>query len=171
VKHSLRCRSADVAGVRARLRLRALFRAARGGLRPRRRQGAGQPRVDREGPTHLAISRAAPGPSGEPIDLGTGFTPLSSAQLGRCSASTSLSQERHPEPDRIIKDRNVASHQLRRSYGFDTLSCSSTGNLAGSVAAYAAVPECAPVFIPAGLEPARSAPRAPMRHGRRGQRT
>src|SRR5437773_11407461 len=52
-----------VAGLRTRLRLRALLRTARGGLRPRRREAARQPRVDREGPQHqLALSRAVAGP-------------------------------------------------------------------------------------------------------------
>src|SRR6266516_5745674 len=52
-----------VAGLRTRLRLRALLRTAGGGLRPRRCQGAHQPRVDREGPQHhLALSRAVAGP-------------------------------------------------------------------------------------------------------------
>src|SRR5258708_27432545 len=51
-----------VAGFRARLRLRALFRTARGRLRPGGRAGAGQPRVDREGTeNHLALSRIAAG--------------------------------------------------------------------------------------------------------------
>src|ERR1700693_207991 len=48
-----------VAGLRARLRLRALFRPARGRLRLRGSEGADQPRLDRQGPEHdLALPRA-----------------------------------------------------------------------------------------------------------------
>src|SRR5438552_18133714 len=47
-----------VAGLRARLCLRALFRAARGRLRLRRGPAADQPRLDRQGPEHnLALPR------------------------------------------------------------------------------------------------------------------
>jgi threonine synthase len=60
-------------------------------------------------------------------------------------------------PTGSFKDRNVAvATNFALSYGFDTLSCSSTGNLAGSVAAYAARAGMrAMVFIPAGLEPGK----------------
>src|SRR5207249_9559452 len=60
-------------------------------------------------------------------------------------------------PTGSFKDRNVAvATNFARSYGFDTLSCSSTGNLAGSVAAYAARAGLRALrFIPAGLDPAK----------------
>src|SRR5207302_5188319 len=48
-----------VAGLRARLRLRALFRAARGRLRLRGGPAADQPRLDRQGSElNLALPRA-----------------------------------------------------------------------------------------------------------------
>ncbi|MBS2965601.1 pyridoxal-phosphate dependent enzyme [Actinocrinis puniceicyclus] len=57
-------------------------------------------------------------------------------------------------PTHSFKDRVVAiALEAARSFGFGTLSCSSTGNLAGAVAAAAAragLDSC--VFIPAGLE-------------------
>ncbi|MGH3417133.1 MAG: threonine synthase [Actinocrinis sp.] len=60
-------------------------------------------------------------------------------------------------PTHSFKDRVVAcAVEAARSFGFGTLSCSSTGNLAGAVAAAAAragLDSC--VFIPAGLEEAK----------------
>jgi threonine synthase len=57
-------------------------------------------------------------------------------------------------PTHSFKDRVVAiAVEAARSFGFGTLSCSSTGNLAGAVGAAAAragLQSC--VFIPAGLE-------------------
>ena len=57
-------------------------------------------------------------------------------------------------PTHSFKDRVVAiALEAARTFGFTTLSCSSTGNLAGAVAAAAAragLQSC--VFIPAGLE-------------------
>ncbi len=57
-------------------------------------------------------------------------------------------------PTHSFKDRVVAiALEAARSFGFTTLSCSSTGNLAGAVSAAAAragLDSC--VFIPAGLE-------------------
>jgi threonine synthase len=57
-------------------------------------------------------------------------------------------------PTHSFKDRVVAiALEAARSFGFTTLSCSSTGNLAGAVGAAAAragLKSC--VFIPAGLE-------------------
>jgi threonine synthase len=60
-------------------------------------------------------------------------------------------------PTHSFKDRVVAiALEAARSFGFTTLSCSSTGNLAGAVGAAAAragLDSC--VFIPADLEPAK----------------
>src|SRR5438034_634866 len=100
-----------------------------------------------------------PAPPGEPIDLGTGFTPLVKApNLGKVLGLDHLYLKNDTlNPTGSFKDRNVAvATNFARSYGFDTLSCSSTGNLAGSVAAYAARAGLrALVFIPAGLEPGK----------------
>jgi threonine synthase len=60
-------------------------------------------------------------------------------------------------PTHSFKDRVVAiALEAARNFGFHTLSCSSTGNLAGAVSAAAAragLDSC--VFIPADLEPAK----------------
>jgi threonine synthase len=100
-----------------------------------------------------------PVPAGEPIDLGTGFTPLVRASnLGKLLGLDHLYIKNDTlNPTGSFKDRNVAvATNFALSYGFDTLSCSSTGNLAGSVAAYAARAGLRGlVFIPAGLEPGK----------------
>jgi threonine synthase len=100
-----------------------------------------------------------PAPAGEPIDLGTGFTSLVRARnLGKELGLDHLYVKNDTvNPTGSFKDRNVAvATNFALSYGFDTLSCSSTGNLAGSVAAYAARAGMrAMVFIPAGLEPGK----------------
>ena len=94
-----------------------------------------------------------------PLDLGTGFTPLIHAmQLGRELGLNRLFIKNDTlNPTGSFKDRNVAvATNVALGYGFDTLSCSSTGNLAGSVAAHAAAAGLRSlVFIPAGLEPAK----------------
>jgi threonine synthase len=100
-----------------------------------------------------------PAPAGEPIDLGTGMTPLVEARnLGTVLGLDHLYIKNDTlNPTGSFKDRNVAvATNFALSYGFDTLSCSSTGNLAGSVAAYAARAGLrALVFIPADLEPGK----------------
>jgi threonine synthase len=100
-----------------------------------------------------------PAPSGDPIDLGTGFTPLVRARnLGELLGLDHLYVKNDTlNPTGSFKDRNVAvATNFALSYGFDTLACSSTGNLAGSVAAYAARAGLrALVFIPADLEPGK----------------
>ena len=100
-----------------------------------------------------------PTPAGNPVDLGTGFTPLVEAHnLGKALGLDHLYVKNDTlNPTGSFKDRNVAvATNFALSYGFDTLSCSSTGNLAGSVAAYAARAGLrALVFIPADLEPGK----------------
>src|SRR5207244_13658817 len=61
------------------------------------------------------------------------------------------------QPSLSFKDRVVAvALSQARSFGFDTVSCSSTGNLANAVAAQAARNGFkAVIFIPADLEPAK----------------
>jgi threonine synthase len=126
--------------------------------------GAVRERVSREsiaaGPNTIWRYRELlPAPTGEPIDLGTGFTPLVKApNLGKLFGLDHLYLKNDTlNPTGSFKDRNVAvATNFARSYGFDTLSCSSTGNLAGSVAAYAARAGMrALVFIPADLEPGK----------------
>jgi threonine synthase len=100
-----------------------------------------------------------PVPASDPVDLGTGFTPLVQArQLGRELGLDRLYIKNDTlNPTGSFKDRNVAvATNVALAYEFDTLSCSSTGNLAGSVAAHAAAAGLrSVVFIPAGLEPAK----------------
>ena len=100
-----------------------------------------------------------PVPPGEPLDLGTGFTPLVRARnLGKALGLDHLYVKNDTlNPTGSFKDRNVAvATNFALSYGFDTLACSSTGNLAGSVAAYAARAGLRGlVFIPTGLEPGK----------------
>lgn len=100
-----------------------------------------------------------PAPAADPVDLGTGFTPLVHARnLGRRLGLERLYIKNDTlNPTGSFKDRNVTvATNVALANGFDTLSCSSTGNLAGSVAAHAAAAGLrALVFVPAGLEPAK----------------
>src|ERR1700682_2374766 len=115
-----------------------------------------------KGPTTIWRYRELlPAPQGEPIDLGTGFTSLVKARnLGKELGLDHLYVKNDTlNPTGSFKDRNVAvATNFALSYGFDTLSCSSTGNLAGSVAAYPARAGVrAMVFTPAGREPGKVA--------------
>jgi threonine synthase len=92
--------------------------------------------------------------------LPTGFTPLLSApQLGERIGSRNLYLKNDAVclPTLSFKDRVVAVALANaRHFGFDTVSCSSTGNLANSVAAQAAREGFkAWIFIPSDLEPAK----------------
>lgn len=92
--------------------------------------------------------------------LPVGFTPLLSAStLGKQIGARKLCIKNDAVclPTLSFKDRvvSVALAQAR-AFGFDTVSCSSTGNLANSVAAQAARNGFkAWIFIPADLEPAK----------------
>ena len=89
-------------------------------------------------------------------NLNPGFTQLVRAEsLARELGLRSLHvKDDSGNPTHSFKDRVVAiAVEAARSFGFTTLSCSSTGNLAGAVAAAATragLDSC--VFIPAGLE-------------------
>jgi len=92
--------------------------------------------------------------------LPVGFTPLVSApQLAREIGVRKLFIKNDAVclPTLSFKDRVVAvALSQARAFGFDTVSCSSTGNLANSVAAQAARNGFkAWIFIPADLEPAK----------------
>ena len=89
-----------------------------------------------------------------------GFTPLLRAtKLGETvrSRSVYIKNDAVCFPTLSFKDRVVAVALTQaRSFGFDVVSCSSTGNLANAVAAQAArsgFKAC--IFIPADLEPAK----------------
>ena len=95
---------------------------------------------------------------GEPrVGLHSGFTPLVRAhRLGAALGAKELyvKDDSVNHPSFSYKDR-VVSVAISKAieFGFDTVSCASTGNLANSVAAHAAKAglECY-VFIPDGLE-------------------
>jgi len=90
------------------------------------------------------------------VDLGVGFTPLVRADnLARRLGMRELWIKNDTlNPTWSFKDRVVAVASSRaRQFGFDTLACASTGNLANSVAAHAARAGMrAVVFIPHDLE-------------------
>ncbi|MCA1587523.1 MAG: threonine synthase, partial [Chloroflexi bacterium] len=93
--------------------------------------------------------------------LAVGYSPLLPAP--RLAAKLGLRslwiKDDSRNPTLSFKDRNVAIAAARaRQFGFDTLACASTGNLAASVAATAAVSAMrAVVLVPADLEPAKIA--------------
>jgi len=78
---------------------------------------------------------------GEVVDIGTGFTPLIKADnLGRELGLEQLYIKNDClNPTFSFKDRVVSVAITKaREFGFDTVACASTGNLAASVAAHAA---------------------------------
>ena len=90
------------------------------------------------------------------VDLNTGFTPLLKAdRLGRMLGLNHLYLKNDAvNPSYSFKDRVVAVASTKAlEFGFDTLACASTGNLAGAVAAHAARAGMkAFIFVPADLE-------------------
>jgi threonine synthase len=93
------------------------------------------------------------------VDTATGFTPLVRAEnLGRVLGLNNLWLKNDTvNPTFSFKDRPVSVASTRaRELGFNVLSCASTGNLAGAVAAHAAKAGMqAVIFIPSDLEPAK----------------
>jgi threonine synthase len=92
-----------------------------------------------------------------PIDVGTGMTPLvRSNRLARRLGLNNLyiKNDAVNMPTLSFKDRVVSiALSKAREFGFSTVSCASTGNLANStaaIAAYAGLDCC--VFIPSDLE-------------------
>src|SRR5215470_13578694 len=101
-----------------------------------------------------------PLPAGYQPSLPVGFTPFISApKLGDRIGSQRLFIKNDAVclPTLSFKDRVVAVALANaRSFGFDTVACSSTGNLANAVAAHAAREGLkAWIFIPSDLEPAK----------------
>jgi threonine synthase len=98
-----------------------------------------------------------PVPAPEEARLAPGFTPL--VQAPRLAAELGVRELwlklDTANPTHSFKDRVVAvAAEQAKQLGFTTLSCSSTGNLAGAVAARAAAEGLeAAVFVPADLEP------------------
>ncbi|HEY7269640.1 MAG TPA: threonine synthase [Dehalococcoidia bacterium] len=93
---------------------------------------------------------------GEPVDLQAGFTPLIRAQnLGEELGLKNLYIKNDcANPTWSFKDRVVTVAATKaREFGYDTLACASTGNLANSVSAHAARAGMdAYVFVPHDLE-------------------
>ena len=101
-----------------------------------------------------------PIPEGFQPDLPVGFTPLVRAtNLGKRIGATNLYVKNDAVcfPTLSFKDRVVSVALANaRKFGFDTVGCSSTGNLANSVAAQAArLGLKATILVPADLEPAK----------------
>jgi threonine synthase len=111
-------------------------------------------------PNIWRYSELLPLPQDYRPSLPVGFTPLLSAphlaiELG--ARKLCVKNDAVCLPTLSFKDRVVAVALAQaRAFGFDTVSCSSTGNLANSVAAQAARNGFkAWIFIPADLEPAK----------------
>jgi threonine synthase len=101
-----------------------------------------------------------PIPEGFQPDLPVGFTPLVRAtNLGKRIGATNLYVKNDAVcfPTLSFKDRVVSVALANaRKFGFDTVGCSSTGNLANAVAAQAArLGLKATILVPADLEPAK----------------
>ena len=117
-------------------------------------------RIAARAPNMWRYSELLPLPENYQPTVPAGFTPLLGApQLGKSIGSTNLFVKNDAVclPTLSFKDRVVAvALPQARSFGFDTVACSSTGNLANSVAAQAARNGFkAWIFIPADLEPAK----------------
>ncbi len=93
------------------------------------------------------------------VDIGTTLTPLVKAdRLGRELGLDELYIKNDClNPTYSFKDRPVSVAVTKaREFGFDTVACASTGNLAASVAAHAAKANMkAYVFVPASVEPGK----------------
>jgi threonine synthase len=99
------------------------------------------------------------GPGIERVDLGAGFTPLRRAD--NLAAALGLNdlwiKDDSVNPSNSFKDRVVSvAVTMARSFGFEAVSCASTGNLANATAAHAAKAglDCY-VFVPDDLERAK----------------
>ena len=108
-------------------------------------------------PTMWRYQPLLPIDEGPKVGLHTGFTPLVHAKnLGKALGVNKLyiKNDSVNHPTFSFKDRVVAVAVSKAiEFGFDTVSCASTGNLANSVAAHAAeagLKSC--IFIPDGLE-------------------
>ncbi|MBV8086887.1 MAG: threonine synthase [Chloroflexi bacterium] len=95
-------------------------------------------------------------PDDQPVDIGAGLTPLVKAKnLADALGLKNLYLKNDcVNPTYSFKDRPVSVAATKAlEFGFDVLSCASTGNLAGSVAAHAARAGVRSyIFIPANLE-------------------
>ena len=99
------------------------------------------------------------GPGIERIDLGAGFTPLRRADnlAERLGLEKLWIKDDSVNPSNSFKDRVVSvAITMARAFGFEAISCASTGNLANATAAHAAKAgmPCY-VFVPEDLERAK----------------
>lgn len=112
-----------------------------------------------EGPPTMWRYRDLLPVDGDIVDIGTGFTPLIKADnLGRKLGLEKLHIKNDClNPTYSFKDRVVSvAVSKAREFGFDTVACASTGNLAASVAAHAAKANMKSyVFVPADVEPGK----------------
>src|SRR5579872_5531478 len=117
-------------------------------------------RIVSRDPNMFRYAELLPLPEGYKASLPVGCTPLLRApHLGQRLGSNNLFVKNDAVclPTLSFKDRVVSVALANaRTFGFETVACSSTGNLANSVAAQAARNGFkAWVFIPADLEPAK----------------
>jgi len=131
-------------------------------------------RISRRPPNMWRYSELLPLPEGFEPSLPVGFTPLLHAPslaarlAGKNSATGNFDAKIAAKnlyikndavclPTLSFKDRVVAVALAQaKAFGFDTVACSSTGNLANAVAAHAArLGLKAWIFIPSDLEPAK----------------
>src|SRR3984957_11176837 len=126
-------------------------------------------RISQWPPNMWRCSELFPPPEGYEPQLPVGFTPLLQAprlaeQLtGTLAGTAAAAKNLYLKNDAVclptlsFKDRVVAvALSQAKAFGFDTVSCSSTGNLANAVAAHAArLGLKAWIFIPSDLEPAK----------------
>jgi threonine synthase len=100
------------------------------------------------------------GPGIERVDLGAGFTPLRKADnLAKAIGHDGVIwvKDDSVNPSNSFKDRVVSvATTMARAFGYEAISCASTGNLANATAAHAAKAgiECY-VFVPDDLERAK----------------
>jgi len=109
-----------------------------------------------EGPPSMWRYRDLLPVDGNVVDIGTGFTPLVKADnLGQELGLDKLYIKNDClNPTYSFKDRVVSVAITKaREFGFDTVACASTGNLAASVAAHAAKANIKSyVFVPSDVE-------------------
>ncbi len=112
--------------------------------------------ITRREPTLWRYKELLPADGEGTVDFGVGFTPLIRAdKLARALGMRELYLKNDcVNPTYSFKDRVVSVAATKAmEFGFDTLACASTGNLACSVAAHAAKAGLQSyVFIPADLE-------------------
>ncbi len=131
-------------------------------------QKASRQRISQRPPNMWRYAELLPLPSAFEPRLPVGFTPLFQAPrlaarlAGNCDGKTDarnlyIKNDAVCLPTLSFKDRVVAVALAQAvAFGFDTVACSSTGNLANAVAAHAArLGLKAWVFIPSDLEPAK----------------